>query len=192
MATSDIMASAATNTIAIGTSDIISLAAIIIAFCALVFSVWQGYITRHHQILSVRPRIDIDYDFLFQPNVLKIDIHNNGLGPAIIKKFEILYDGDKLVGDIGKSYDSILRSIRNETNIQCEFTYKLPLINETFPNSTSYPLFKIVLPPETTQKQCSSIEGWIVRMGFRVDYECMYGKKHSYTLPDILHNNPPA
>ena len=65
-------------------SDAISLSSALIALSAFGISIWQGYIARKHNILSVRPYLE--FVFRVKPDTpFTIEIKNNGFGPAIIK-----------------------------------------------------------------------------------------------------------
>ena len=88
-------------------SDYIAGAAAVIALCALAVSIWQGRVMRFHQMLSVKPHIDIDYKF-FPGKPIEIRMLNNGVGPAIIKSFKILYDGQPLSENQTDAYLKVL------------------------------------------------------------------------------------
>lgn len=68
----------------------------IIAICALILTVWQLFVTRRHNKLSVTPYLTtwshIDHD----NGNYSLDIMNNGVGPALIKTFQIFVDGRKV------------------------------------------------------------------------------------------------
>lgn len=64
---------------------IVSICAIIIALASLGVAIWQGSVTRKHNILSVKPIPDI-LTSNFE-NKIAITLENNGAGPLIIKKF---------------------------------------------------------------------------------------------------------
>ncbi len=64
-------------------------AAEIIALCALIFTAWNIYIQRKHNILSVRPHLArfVCSDHNGEIGTAKFELINNGLGPAFIKNF---------------------------------------------------------------------------------------------------------
>ncbi|MGB7814820.1 MAG: hypothetical protein WBL28_00545 [Methylotenera sp.] len=70
----------------------------VIAICALALTIWQAYITRQHNKLSVAPYLttwshaDVDNGFY------SIEIMNNGIGPALIKTFLVYIDGVEIKG----------------------------------------------------------------------------------------------
>lgn len=76
-----------------------SFCAIFVAVVALFVAIYQAKVTRDHQEISVWPYLDIygtsvakinDKDF-----PLAMYIRNEGIGPAMIKRFEITYKGKK-------------------------------------------------------------------------------------------------
>jgi hypothetical protein len=69
---------------------IVSLSAIIIALASLAVTIWQGIITRNHNILSVKPIPDI-LTSNFE-NRIAVTLENNGTGPLIIKTFKAIID----------------------------------------------------------------------------------------------------
>ena len=73
-------------------STIGSIAAIVIALCALGISIWQGFETRRNYRLSVTPNIDILGKWTKDDGFQGIILSNKGLGPAIIIKIEIEID----------------------------------------------------------------------------------------------------
>ena len=73
------------------------ISASMVAIIALIVSVWQGYETRRHNRLSVKPFLTFTKNFnpsnTDDPNVpsYQLTIKNSGTGPAIIKSFTLSY-----------------------------------------------------------------------------------------------------
>jgi hypothetical protein len=65
----------------------------LIASSALGLTIWQGYLARRHNKLSVSPHLAFSTSFSDRDPHFSIDIKNNGLGTAIITSFEIMIDG---------------------------------------------------------------------------------------------------
>ena len=68
-----------------------SYLAVFLAIFAVVISIWQGYEQRRHNRLSVKPILT--FDGITSNNRRMIRLSNDGLGPAIIKRFRIIEDG---------------------------------------------------------------------------------------------------
>ena len=77
-----------------------SNAANVIAICALVATFWQAYISRQHNKLSVKPYLTTWTNL--QDNetslIFTVDILNNGVGPALIKSFQIYVNEQEIKG----------------------------------------------------------------------------------------------
>ena len=74
------------------TLDPIQFAALVVAVCALVVTVWQGVVTRKHNRLSVTPVLTLyrrEIDGV-------ITVENNGIGPALIISQEVYFRGEPL------------------------------------------------------------------------------------------------
>lgn len=74
-------------------NKLVTIATVSISVFALAVSVWQGYASREHNRLSVRPYVQ-STPYLEGPNKRNgIYISNYGLGPAILNKATINIDG---------------------------------------------------------------------------------------------------
>jgi hypothetical protein len=69
----------------------IALSAMIVALCALILSVIEGRATRKHARLSVRPLVTISGTVNEHGSGWKLG--NAGLGPALVRWFEVSVDG---------------------------------------------------------------------------------------------------
>lgn len=71
-------------------------AAEIIAICALVFTAYQAYVQRKHNVISVKPHITtfVNRNRNDGTGQLSFIIMNNGLGPAFIDKFQAYLSGE--------------------------------------------------------------------------------------------------
>ena len=74
------------------TDTFIALCVAIIALCALSVSIWQCFETRKHNKLSVRPCLSLRVMISRQAPYMGIQIENNGIGPAVIKKCTVYVD----------------------------------------------------------------------------------------------------
>lgn len=76
----------------INSSDVIALSAVVIAVCSLGVSIWQGYLARRHNQLSVKPYVYLNWHLSHGDNVT-CQIKNDGLGTAFINSFKVEIDG---------------------------------------------------------------------------------------------------
>lgn len=79
--------------------EYIAIASFSVALCAFVFSFWQAKIVRDHNKISVKPHLttwnSVDHD----NGIYVVHVLNNGIGPALINKFEIRVDNKVISGD---------------------------------------------------------------------------------------------
>ena len=71
-------------------SDVIAISSGVVALCALGTSIWQGYISRHHNLLSVRPHLEIVVS-LSRDEGLRFRLVNGGLGPALLDSVSFIH-----------------------------------------------------------------------------------------------------
>ena len=69
----------------------IPLASAVISFCALAFTVYQGYLQRQFVKLSFQPSMMIG--FYYNDEGTGYMFGDSGIGPATLKTFEVLVDG---------------------------------------------------------------------------------------------------
>lgn len=77
---------------------------ILIALCALVLTVYQGYTTRKHNRLSVHPIVNGTRHITTSPPVVQYTLSSMGLGPAVVTSYRVFIDGIKFEYDT----DSVL------------------------------------------------------------------------------------
>lgn len=64
----------------------------LIALAALFVAVWQGYLSRQHNRLSLRPHLTFLHKLSDDNPRFFLELQNNGVGPAEIKDFRIYLD----------------------------------------------------------------------------------------------------
>lgn len=68
---------------------VISLCSVAIALGALSIAVYEGYVTRRHNRLSTKPHLSFKCDLQKDSPQVNVMVRNNGLGPAVLKAFEV-------------------------------------------------------------------------------------------------------
>jgi hypothetical protein len=71
----------------------------IVAISALALTIWQAHITRQHNKLSVAPYLTTWSNADGENGFYSIEIMNNGIGPALIKAFQVFVDGVEIKGN---------------------------------------------------------------------------------------------
>lgn len=73
-------------------SDIIAICAVVIAVMSMIATAYQAWVARMHARISVRPHVDfITRTLVKEP--LAIELHNRGIGPALIQSITLKFDG---------------------------------------------------------------------------------------------------
>lgn len=76
---------------------LIGVSGIIIALGAAITTIWQGFLTRQHNRLSVKPILRIDRNSTLK--YFNIVLLNNGVGPAIIKSVKYFVNNMEILGN---------------------------------------------------------------------------------------------
>lgn len=92
-----------------GWEAIAGLSSAVIALCALGLTVWQAHIARRHNMLSVAPHLTVWRHSDRTNNVFSVDLLNNGIGPALIRSFQVQVDGH-VIG--GEGYEPIEKALK--------------------------------------------------------------------------------
>lgn len=79
--------------------------AVFVSVLAIGISVFQINQGIKHDKLQVKPKLELLMDYSQESNFKGVYLRNSGLGPAIIKKMETYFDGEKIDGwNFVKSY----------------------------------------------------------------------------------------
>ena len=160
-------------------SDWIAMSSAFIAFSAIGVAIWQGHITRKHNILSVRPHIQIHVDTL---NGLTYTLQNHGLGPGKVTKFTIFYDRKKITNPTSDPYEEIFSSLGvNAVENKYKYEFHLPLKGATYTANQNVNLLKIT--PVTPVCNDSALKTILNNIRFEIAYTCMYKSS------DFVHTN---
>ncbi len=108
------------------TNIIIAIASVFIAGCVLVTTIVQGMQNRKHNRLSVKPLLEflgyigIDDDEDEEDDDIgkyEVSLVNRGLGPAVIERFVLVYDGEEIPSDDSKKYQDFLNNLLKDFEI---------------------------------------------------------------------------
>ncbi len=77
-----------------GKSDYNAIGSVIVALAVFAVAIWQGFLTRKHNILSVKPRFYIDKSYV---EGLHYRLESQGLGPGVIENFAILVNEEEII-----------------------------------------------------------------------------------------------
>lgn len=151
-----------------------AIASTVIALCALALSIWQGYLSRKHNRISVRPHLTMWNHKYHNDGLYAADIVNNGIGPAIIKCFSIKLDGKKIEGKETEPMVKLLQTLLKGFEYDSRQSFLSPgyamAANET------RQLVKIRFKGEKKPSPIF-IEESFKKADIYIEYESMYGEK---------------
>ncbi len=102
----------------------IAIASAITAICALAATIWQGRQNYKHNKLSVRPMLTtmINYKDGKKTRTVSFELINSGFGPAIIKDFILMFDGEEVSKNNLKSYEDFLKEKAKSFKVESVFS----------------------------------------------------------------------
>lgn len=104
--------------------------AVVVSLCALLLTVYTAWLSRRHNLISIRPRLAsfVQNGLGNEPEgdpYLRIDVGltNTGLGPALISSYELLVDGVPVPADEPEIMFASIRAVMAEDYIHplCSF-----------------------------------------------------------------------
>ena len=149
---------------------------VVISICALLLTMYQAWATRKHNRLSVQPRLStqIERD-VTEERVIRViaTLSNSGLGPAIIKSFEILVNvKPSLINEQSEIESLVTRNVSGHiVELRTGFFRK----NHTFSKDATTELLNLKIRNATE----STLEE-IKMFHLRVNYESAYGESFLY------------
>jgi hypothetical protein len=143
-----------------------TVATLVIAICALGFSIWQGYIARDHNIRSVKPCLNVIKES--QADYFELKLSNVGLGPAFVQKISRFLD-DKAInsGDLETEIEFILQNkhtpsfFRGEKGVVISPGESISIFRINFTNGDDFDLSHLLAK----------------RIDVECEYTCVYGKQ---------------
>lgn len=150
----------------------------IIALCALVATFWQADLSRRHNRLAVKPHIEIARGFDFNKQEYCVNMLNNGLGPALVTKIQLLVDGKEVNTQNSEAICDVISKVFHLYNYKQYYSiisgsYMMkPEEEKTF--------LKVELLSSLTEFPVTSSDEIIEinsRMEVKISYESMYGEK---------------
>ena len=160
------------------TNTIVSFSAIIVSIASIFIATWQGIESRRHNLLSVRPKLDLSFEV--GRNSFGYSIKNQGLGSAIITERKIFLDGKEFIPQT-KYFG--WAAARQDT---------LRLMNM---NLDAFPLSKgvtiragepwIIIQFFEQDNKDLTIDPKMIyrRLAFKINYESMYGEPFTCQIP---------
>jgi hypothetical protein len=151
---------------------------VVISICALLLTMYQAWATRKHNRLSVQPRLTthlrIERDAA-EEGITRViaTLSNSGLGPAIIKSFEMLVNDKPYFINEQSEIESLV--VRNITGHIVELRTGFFRKHHTFSKDATTELLNLKIK-NATESNLEEIE----LFNIRVTYESAYGESFSY------------
>lgn len=154
-------------------------AAILIALCALFFTMYQTLATRKHNRLSVKPHLCFFTHKEFNDNetILKSTLHNNGLGPALIKSFQFYLDEKEIEVKNSDDFDPYIKKILEKLEYKHSFTN---LGKDYAMKAGEERDILVIKTPVTDKNEINEYLKPIERFDLKITFESMYGEKDEY------------
>jgi len=160
----------------LSSSTIIGIAATVIALASLLLTAWAGYQTRRHDRLSVKP--------LLQPEEVSLEngevgciLENKGLGPGIVRKFEVLF-GPKTYELPTKQSEEILKQAVGLSDISTKVTV-YTFVGRIIKSGERIPIIssnRSLLSDAELEKYQSVLD----HLSFNIEYESMYKERFKF------------
>ena len=149
----------------------ISVNSAIIALSALGVSIWQGYLQRKHNKLSVLPHVTVEFDTRINSDIAVL-IKSVGLGPAKFLNYKWVVNDREFYVRTKKDYWDLLNGLGLE-NERVEF-YCPQLESFLAPGFQG---FLVRFPDSTSKPQHNKIVAALSKSRIYILYESMYGDK---------------
>ena len=143
----------------------------IIAVVAILFTAYQAYLYRIHNVLSVKPHLNIfEIDgYENETAFLAVQLQNNGLGPAFITSFNVYLDG-KIFDDFDEALKIVLQGIL------CTYSKSYLAKDYAVPAQKTVDIVNVRL--SLGQKPSTEIYQALARLDIEIAYSCGYKKKY--------------
>lgn len=159
-------------------------AALFVSICALLLTINQAVMTRRHNKLTVRPHLTSFTDRILHPEItgvtqVKLTLSNNGVGPAVIRSYEPMLDGQpldptKFVALLATAKEVLPVSILDQ---ECRFAFFRKGYVMAKDEEKCIALLAIV---PTLDTDFALLEKAEQRFHIRVTYESIYGERFGY------------
>jgi hypothetical protein len=145
----------------------IALTSAFVSVLALGLTMYEAWATRRHNRLSVKPALSFDLVLDEEQCALVIRLRNNGLGPAVVRRYEMLVDGRSLEQLNIRQFQEL------SALLDVQARYSIPLRDEVIPIDASIDL--IVIKHDTTDAKARYVARRAAqRLTIRTAYSSMY------------------
>ncbi len=167
--------------------DIVEICTIVVAVLAFIVTIWQGWETRKHNRLSVKPLIKFGTSHDRNAREACYSYKNVGLGTAIIKVFSIYIDGIPLESLIYKNIIDSLSNIGlyNSSDNESEIYVTIPHKEEELSANETQEVIRYTLNTDLSDFEIIKASK---RINIVIKYESVYGESFDCELNRDLKN----
>jgi hypothetical protein len=149
---------------------IYELLSVVISFLAIILAFITGIQNHLHNRMSVRPRLKIRYHLRGSRGKYGISVKNEGLGPALIRHFEIK-KGTQLMKDIGDNGWRQVKSIFGLADMKPGYETIAP--EGLIASGATVWLFST----EVNEDYIERLEELFASIDIKINYESMYAER---------------
>lgn len=142
-----------------------ALCSMLVAACALIISIWQGYSMQQHNKLSLRPYLETEFNYA-KDGSLELYINNNGMGPAQVTSVSYSVDGVKQPNSA-----AFLLALGEDPNC-----YTQGNIERFYKVSDQQVVFKSL--QESCFKTIEGLYAMLNRVNIVLEYQSLYGESY--------------
>ncbi len=150
-------------------SDVIALGSSFVALSALVVAVWQGWLARRHNKLSVQPLLHFNVSNL---NGLFIKLQSVGLGPAVVKKVIILFNGRRYENPSRDPYPEMFSQLSNKYH----YLFHMPVVGSSYLPGSKETILSLQCN-NFSEENKQELSGFYHQIYFEIHYTSFYGGK---------------
>ncbi len=154
----------------IALADPVAFASGVVAFIALAAAIWQGWVTRRHNRLSVTPQLRLDVDTT-DGEPIRIPLVNCGIGPAIIECFIVKVDCKPVDGNRQERMEKALQMLDfNDSMFDKKPVFYAPSQQEAIAAGDKHELLVLSVKQEARKQ----VESALPRLQFYIRYKSFY------------------
>ncbi len=148
---------------------------LVISLCAIGLTMYQAYLTRQHNRLSVRPHLVWHINRERGKASLKMifTLKNEGIGPALIREMYFELDGKRFEADHIEAIESFAKTLLGKQFVYHIAENGLPGIGASMPPSSQVVIAKVAIDCPSTEAY-EQVEAIFERASFKVRYESLY------------------
>jgi S-formylglutathione hydrolase FrmB len=163
----------------LNSSDVIAICAVIVAVSALAVSIWQAWLMRQYQVLSVKPHLDVSLSASqTNGNAFVVYFPNAGVGPAFIESIEVRLGNVKQSIQTENDIRTLIGLLVN-TN---ELKYSFQIVDENSAISSGDRIDFLSVSASNDPSILTQLRSTLRKAEIEVRYSCLYGHSYSSTF----------